>query len=142
MSFQRMQDLGQTIYHERVGILLYNFTEKEVKQISNVIKLVGIKDVIQVGPENGEQTLTEILDGKTYKEVCTDVPGDKTIIFNGVEPNRVNSFIDILKKYRFKRPLIAMVTEQSIQWQLKVVLENLIEERSGLARNSYKVHND
>lgn len=139
MSFERMQDREDKILHEKVCALLYNFTANEIRQLQNITKVTGIRETIVLNSENGDQTIRNILDGEAF-EPCMDAPKEKAIIFNGIPSTKVHAFIEILKKYRFKRPLIAVVTEQSIEWQLKVVIENLIDERSTLSQNKMSKH--
>lgn len=139
MSFENMKDREEKILHEKVCVLLYNFAPNEIKQLQNVAKVAGISDTIVLKPENGNQTIRAILDGEDFTP-CLDTPKEKAVLFNGIVGTRVNTFIELLKKFRFRRPLIALVTEQSIEWQLKVVIENLIEERSTLSQNKMSTH--
>lgn len=141
MSFENMKDREDQVLHERVCAILYHFTANEVRQLQNIARISGINETVIVGPENGDQIVRNILDGEVSGG-CMDAPREKAVIFNSVPMNRVNGFIDMLKKFRVKRPLIAIVTEQSIEWELKAVIENLVEERSTLAQNKMSKHTE
>lgn len=139
MAFENMKDLEEQIIHERAALLMYHFNTKEEQQIKNIARLTGIKDVITLKPENGGQTIRSILDGQIH-ENGIEGPREKAILFNGIPANKMNTFMEVLKKYRFKRPLFAVVTKESIEWELKVVIENLIEERIAFSNNKISSH--
>ena len=52
----------------------------------------------------------------------------------------MNMFIDGLKKCRLRRPIIAVVTEQSIEWKLENLLVNLVNERAAVRSGEFNRH--
>lgn len=139
MAFEQIKERENRIFHERIGILLYHFTASEIKQLRGAARIVGITEVILITPEEGNQTIRQILDNQPGPP-CEDAPRQKAVIFNGISGNKVSVFLDLMKKFRFARPLIAMVTEQSIDWPLKEVIANLIDERMSLSQNKISTH--
>lgn len=141
MSFETIKENEGKKVHERSCMMMYYFTPQEARQIMNVARMTGIKDHIVLKPGHGEATIRELLDGK-QEETQGEVIKEKAILFNGIEATRMSLFIDSLKKCRIKRPMIAVVTEQSIDWSLNTLLVNLANERSALKQGSFSAHEE
>lgn len=139
MSFENMKDFKNEIIHERACMLMYNFSQQEVKQIQNVARLTGITDCILLSPSHGENTIRNILDSKIEQSEIEGIK-DKAIILNHISPTRMQAFIEGLKKCRIKRPLIAVVTETSIEWTLDELLKNLASERAAIKSGTFTEH--
>ncbi|MBQ8999263.1 MAG: DUF3783 domain-containing protein, partial [Clostridium sp.] len=132
MSFEKMQDI--TYIHERSCMIAYGFSTNELKTIQTVARLAGIKDIIHITEKNAMTSIGNILDDQLSEDVG-EIPKEKAIILNNVATNRMNAFIEGLKKMRISRPLIAVVTEHSINWSLRELIINLTEERMALKNN-------
>lgn len=139
MSFETMKENEAKKVHERSCMLMYYFTPQEARQIMNVARMTGIKDHILLKPSHGAATIRDLLDDKA-EETHGEAIKEKAIIFNGIEASRMSLFIDSLKKCRIKRPIIAVVTEQSIDWSLNTLLVNLANERTALNKGSFSAH--
>ncbi len=136
MSFENMKSMSQEAIHERSCMLMYHFTSQEMKQIQNVARMTGITDCICLSACHAENTIKNILDGEiTEKE--TEVLKEKALILNNISTTRMNAFIEGLKKCRIKRPLIAVVTETSIHWPLKELLQHLVSERAAVRSGDF-----
>lgn len=132
MKFERIQDRETTVIHPRVALILYGFNTKEIMQIKNIARVIGIKEIIEANKNKGNATLRNLLEDEEVLGELEDMPKEKAILFNSLPPQKVNAVIDTLKKYRMAKPLYAVVTEHSIDWTLKKVLDNLKEERDTL----------
>ena len=119
--------------------MLYQFTSQEIKQIMNVARMAGIRESIELHAKHGGCTLREILDHQISEKEETNIK-EKTIILNHVASAKMNLFMDLLKKCRIKRPIIAVVTEQSIEWTLAHLLVNLVSERQAINEGQFKAH--
>ena len=139
MSFENMKDIKTGEIHERSCMMMYCFTPQEMRQIMNVARMTGVKDIITLKPNLGGNKIREILDNKAV-ETEVECIKEKTVIFNGIPSQRVSLFIDGLKKCRIKRPIIAIVTEQTIDWTLEDLLINLANERSSINRGDFSAH--
>lgn len=139
MSFENMKHINNEAIHERSCMMLYYFTPQEARQIMNVARMTGIKDCILLKPSHGNNIIRDILDEKLQEAACEAVK-EKALILNGVAPQRMSLFIDSLKKCRIKRPLIAVVTTQSIDWTLNDLLINLANERAAVNRGEFVAH--
>lgn len=139
MSFEKMKDINQTAIHDRACMMLYHFTPAELKQIQSVARLTGLKDQILLSTKHSEVQIRDILDNK-LSESDVECLKEKAIIFNNTPSTRMNAFIEGLKKMRIQRPLIAVVTETSIDWTLSELLMNLVQERQALRNNQFMKH--
>ena len=140
MTFKKINDGEQKIIHDRSCMILVNFNNKELTAIKTVSGFVGIKDKIIVNSKNGNTKIKDILDGN-ISEDNEDIWSEKAIIFNNIPNNRITGFLDSLKKMKIKRPLSAVVTEVSIDWDLNTLVYNLKEERKALSKGQFVKHN-
>lgn len=139
MAFEEMKQIQNENIHERSCIMLYQFTSGEIKQIMNVARMAGIKECIELDGKHGGCTLREILDNQISEKEETAVK-EKTIILNHVAPAKMNLLMELLKKCRMKRPIIAVVTQQSIDWTLSRLLFNLVSEREAISKGDFTGH--
>lgn len=130
MDFKNINTLP-TYNDDRVCVLLYNFNAKDLGMLKNICNLIGLKDQIILMPKNATTLVKDILNNN-IDESCEDGLKHNAVIFNNVDHVKINSFMEALKKFRVQRPLIAVVTETSIDWELNTVIQNLIEEREAL----------
>ena len=140
MTFKKITDSEQENIHDRSCVILVNFNNKELTAIKTVSGFVGIKDRIVVNSKNGNTKIKDILDGNISDD-NDEAWSEKAVIFNNIPNNRVIAFLDSLKKMKIKRPLTAMVTEVSIDWELNTLVYNLKEERKALSKGQFVNHN-
>ena len=138
MSFEKISNQDHKVIHERSCMILYSFSQQEVRQIQNAARISGIREFIMVTPQQAGTTVRAILDNEitSGEEGCKE----KAIIFNHIPSMRMNAFIEALKKCRIKRPLMAVVTETSINWKLDELISNLIEERRAVSAGQFAEH--
>lgn len=139
MSFERINDLKNEVYHQRAAVLVYHFSPNELKQLQNVARLTGIKEMIKVEAVQTQTVLKDLLDGEIKTSEESSIKA-KTMVFNNIPYARMNAFIEALKKCRINRPLIATVTETSINWTFEQLLVNLIEEHRAVQNNQNFTH--
>ena len=137
MSFEKMQNINAV--HERSCLIAYQFSANEIRAIQNVARLTGVKDIIVVTEKNCDTKVQDILENKLSENTNKGIK-EKALIFNNIAATRMNAFIEGLKKMRVNRPLIAVVTEHSINWTLKELVINLNEERSAFKNNQQTIH--
>lgn len=137
MSFEKMKDLKEV--HERSCMIVYHFSPKEMQAIQSVARLTGIRDIISIEANQLETCVRDILEDNLHIGEDLGV-NEKAIVFNNMSSNKVNLFIEGLKKMRVARPLIAVVTEHSISWTFKELVENLSKERAALRAGGSTAH--
>ncbi|MGL5641812.1 MAG: DUF3783 domain-containing protein, partial [Paraclostridium sp.] len=130
MSFQNINKIDGSSHKENCA-MLYNFSAKELAMLKNICGLIGVKNKIILNPKNGNTIIKDILNNELDND-CDMNLNHKAVIFNNVDSSKIHSFMDALKKFRMGLPLIAVVTETSIDWDLNKLINNLAEERIAL----------
>lgn len=138
MSFKKMNAYEAQLLHERSCIILYHFTPQEIKLIQNAGRMSGITESIVMGPMQAGTVVREILED--HMQVGEEGIKEKAIFFNHIAPPRMNAFIEALKKCRMRRPLMAVVTENAIDWTINEWLGHLLEERSAVRKQQFSCH--
>ena len=127
MTFKNLKELNTT--ESRSCALVFNFNNKELIKIKSVFRLSGISDII----------ILDILDDNILEDSEEKI-NSRAIIFNNIESRKISAVSDNLKRLKVQRPLLATVTETSINWDLKNLLYNLQEEAISLNSSKVSIH--
>ena len=111
----------------------------ELIKIKSVFRLSGISDIIILKNDNLNTTIKDILDNNLLEDSEEKI-NSRAIIFNNIESRKISAVSDNLKKLKVQRPLLATVTETSINWDLKNLLYNLQEEAISLNSSKVSIH--
>ncbi|MDV4149657.1 DUF3783 domain-containing protein [Clostridium sp. AL.422] len=128
MSFELIDTKETKANDGRSCILLCNFNIKEIKTLSNLAAMLGIRDKVVLTYKNGNTLIKDVLSGN-IKNDSEDGMKNKAIIFNNIPGAKIGFFIDSLKKFRLNNVLKAAVTETSQEWTVNVLLKNLEAEK-------------
>ncbi len=112
----------------RPCMILCNFNEKELKVLKAYGGIMGIKDQIIATYKNGNTPIKDILENNILED-CEDCVKNKAIIFNDLSNVKVSAFIDNMKKMKIAQVMKGVVTETSMEWPLKRVLDNFVAEK-------------
>ena len=134
MTFKNLKELNTT--ESRSCALVFNFNNKELIKIKSVFRLSGI---IILKNDNLNTTIKDILDDNLLEDSEEKI-NSRAIIFNNIESRKISAVSDNLKKLKVQRPLLATVTETSINWDLKNLLYNLQEEAISLNSSKVSIH--
>ena len=137
MTFKSLKELDTT--ESRSCALLFNFNNKDLMSIKSIFRLIGISDIIILKNENLNTVIKDILEDNLLND-SEDKINSRAIIFNNIESRKINSVSDNLKRLKVQRPLLATVTETSINWDLKNLLYNLQEEAISLNSSKVSIH--
>ena len=137
MTFKNLKELETT--ESRRCALLFNFNNKDLMTIKSIFRLIGISDIIILNNSNLNTTIKDILDNRLLEDSEEKINA-KAIIFNNIESKKISSVSDNLKRLKVQRPLLATVTETSINWDLKNLLCNLQEEAISLNSSKTSIH--
>lgn len=138
MSFEKINNL-EIKNDEKNLVVLYNFTKKEVTIIKNICNLLGIKNTIILSKENSNSKLIDIVNNK-FSNSSEDGFNEKCIVFNNIHHTKISGLNDNLKKFKIKRPLMAITTSDNISWTLNELIYNLIKERSAINKGETLNH--
>ena len=137
MTFKSLKELDTT--ESRSCALLFNFNNKDLMSIKSIFRLIGISDIIILKNENLNTVIKDILEDNLLND-SEDKINSRAIIFNNIESRKINSVSDNLKRLKIQRPLLATVTETSVNWDLKNLLCNLQEEAISLNTSKISIH--
>ena len=128
MSFEKLDVKDTEVKDGRSCVILCNFNAKEIKTVSNLAGMIGIRDKIVISYKNGNSIVKDVLEGNILND-SEDGIKNKAIIFNNIPGAKMCIFIENLKKFRVNNVLKATVTETSREWTVNVLLKNLVAER-------------
>lgn len=137
MTFKDLKELSTT--EDRSCALLFNFNNKDLMTIKNIFRLIGIRDVIILKNDNLNTAIKDILDNNLLEDSEEKI-NSRAIIFNNIESRKISAVSDNLKRLKVQRPLMAAVTETSINWDLKNLIYNLQEEAISLNSSKVSIH--
>ena len=139
MTFKNLKYIETT--ESRSCAIVFNFNNKDLMTVKNVFRLVGIKDIIVLSNSNLDTTVKDILDNKLL-ENSEEKTNSRAIIFNNIESRKASAVSDNLKRLKVQKPLLAVVTETSINWELKTLLQHLQQEAISLSTSRTSIHNN
>ncbi|MCR1950133.1 MULTISPECIES: DUF3783 domain-containing protein [Clostridium] len=128
MSFEKLDTKDTEVKEGRSCVILCNFNQKEIKTVSNLAGMIGIRDRIVLSYKNGNSIVKDVIEGNILSD-AEDGIKNKAIIFNNIPGAKMGIFIENLKKFRVNNVLKATVTETSKEWTINVLLKNLVAER-------------
>lgn len=138
MSFEKINRQEAEVFYEKSCIIVYYFNAQEIRQIQNAARLSGIRECLVVAPQQSGNLIKDILQGELKN--TGEGSKHKVIIFNGIQPTRMNAFIEALKKCRLARPLMAVTTETSIHWTIDELIGHLLQERKAIREGRFENH--
>jgi hypothetical protein len=139
MTFKSLKELDTT--ESRSCALLFNFNNKDLMSIKSIFRLIGISDIIILKNENLNTVIKDILEDNLLND-SEDKINSRAIIFNNIESRKASAVSDNLKRLKVQKPLLAVVTETSINWELKTLLQHLQQEAISLSTSRTSIHNN
>lgn len=137
MTFKNLNEIE--IKDSRNCALVFNFNNKELITIKSVFRMIGINDIILLNSENINTDIKDILKDEILSD-SKETINSKAIIFNNIDSKKISAVSDNLKRLKIKRPLLATITDTSINWSLKKLLYNLNEEAISLNSSKTSIH--
>ena len=103
-------------------ILIYNLKTEDLSFLNNEYK------IIEVSKEMANMKIRDILDGLKFETVNDYNEKESLILFNNFGDVEIGTLIKRIREH-IKGGILAMITENSIDWKVSYLLEHLIEER-------------
>lgn len=106
-------------------ILVFGLDSDEMSKMGKSnMKLVPVDNTML------EMVVGDILTEKGEGSAPNDrFKGEKILVFNGIPDVQLKLIIDLTKRAIKKKPILAVVTETSVEWSFEQLVEHLIEER-------------
>lgn len=96
------------------------------------IELVSLRElgykIIEITPEMCEMTLMDVLLGMRFDIFNSNPIKEKVILYNNLSENEIRKAIADTRR-NIKDGILAVVTEQSINWEISYLIKHLIYEK-------------
>lgn len=115
---------------DELGVMLYGYDEETAVSIRRSLEETNGQDVILIsGCGREEDLIGEILEDEEHQDwEAKDDP--KILMFLGFDGPRIHASMDGFPKFEGQnRPIFCTPTEENIEWPLKELLKDLVEER-------------
>ena len=110
-------------------MIIYGFDENERKVLDKIVNENKLPKSKRVTKEHANMKLKDIILGSQFKSLNSNMPDEKVIVFNEFSEEQLESAITNIR-FNFKQmPILAVVTENSIDWSFDYLVEHLMEER-------------
>ena len=114
---------------ESTGILLYGYDEATAKSISESLgQLIDAEVVLISASGRDDNTVSQILDLGPVENTYGDLE-NKTMMFLGFNDDQLGLAMKLFPK-EIARPIFCGLTEQNVNWQVKYLVEHLLEEKA------------
>ena len=104
-------------------ILVYGLSNIELLSL----KELGYK-IIEITPEMCEMTLMDVLLGMRLEIFNSDPIKEKVILYNNLSEDEIRKAI-VDTRQNIKDGILAVVTQQSINWKISYLIKHLIYEK-------------
>ena len=113
---------------DKARILVFGFTDAEQALINRRLAEIGVPPPFRLEKRHGSVVIGDILrEGAigTEEFECRE----QLVLFSNLSEAGVRSLMQVFKSLEIPKPIFAVVTETSITWTLKQLMEHLIEEK-------------
>lgn len=109
--------------------LVFGFTEDENIFLGKIFKELELPKHKVIQKNMASMKLKDIIEGlmiDTYDKV---LPDEKIIIFNNFTDEELDNTIKRIRENKAIKPILAVVTPTSIDWEFHYLISHLLEER-------------
>jgi hypothetical protein len=110
-------------------MLIYGFDKDEMALIDNLISKNSLPNYVVIQNSMMSMKIKDILKGIKI-EIFSDKPiAERVILFNNLSDEELNISIKEISSVFNPRPVLAVITPTSIEWDVAYLIEHLVEER-------------
>lgn len=142
MSFQKIDKEETQVPEGRECILIYGFIGKDLQVLKGYCAMVGVRDIIEIKQDMLDIKMQDILEDNITTDEGEPGPKDRAIVFNAFSGKKLNIFIGNFKSTGLVQPLLATVTQTSIGWKYRDLVEELQKERAAIAKSTQALNED
>jgi len=110
-------------------MLVYGLKNQELNLLKNICLENNLPSFKIVNKNMCEMKLRDIIKGINLEVEDVDMPEEKVVIFNNFSDTELDLGVKKIKEILKPIPIMAVVTETSIDWQFKYLVDHLMEER-------------
>lgn len=136
MAFEKidMKDVNRP--EGRRCLLIYGFSQDELRLTESYSKFFGVDDVFIVGESQLDDKIDDLLkvEKKIINSVNVKYGNDKFIIFNAFSNKDIHDYINEFKNQIDLNPIFAVITPHSLKWKFRDLIRELVNERREMSR--------
>lgn len=110
-------------------ILVYGLQKQELNLLKDMCANNNFPNYKIVNKSMCKMKLRDIISGINLEVEDGDMPEEKVVIFNNFSDNELELGVKNIKEIFSPVPIMAVVTENSIDWEFKYLVDHLMEER-------------
>ncbi|EJP6473098.1 DUF3783 domain-containing protein [Clostridium sp. L74] len=110
-------------------MLVYGLKNEELNLLKDICLENNLPSFKIVNKNMCEMKLRDIIKGINLEVEDVDMPEEKVVIFNNFSDTELDLGVKKIKEILKPIPIMAVVTETSIDWQFKYLVDHLMEER-------------
>lgn len=111
-------------------MLIYGFNSDEEEIIKQMIENNKLPDYKIITHEMGKMKIRDIIENLKLEIYKCETPQEKVVLFNNFSDVEIDIAIEEIRKKFKPMPILAVVTEMSIDWTFEHLIKHLIEERN------------
>lgn len=110
-------------------MLIFGFDKEEKQIMHDLLKKNNLPDYKVIEEPMGKMKIKDILNGLKLDIYNCRLPQEKVILLNNFNDEELEKVVKDLRVNLISKPILAVVTETSIEWTFENLLEHLMEER-------------
>ncbi|MEY8000820.1 DUF3783 domain-containing protein [Clostridium sp. Mt-5] len=117
-------------------ILMYGFDKNTEKIIEKIGKNFNVDNFKVIKNHMTGVKIRDILEGNLKEQDNFYDVQEKVVLFNDLTDRQISGIMSELKSKVNERPILAVVTETSIDWSFNYLLDHLLQERAWFEKNN------
>jgi hypothetical protein len=113
---------------DKARVLTFGYSSAENERIDRRLAEIGVPPPLQLGKRHGSVVIGDILRQGAIGNEEFECP-ERLVLFYNLSDSGVTSLMRVFKSLEIPRPIFAVVTETSITWTLRQLMEHLSEEK-------------
>ncbi|MCM0647122.1 DUF3783 domain-containing protein [Clostridium swellfunianum] len=115
-------------------MLIYGLEEDERAFLDTMIEELELPSYKVIKKNMASMKVRDIIDGPILDTYDKQLPDEKVILFNNFTDYELDTAIRTIRSNKNIKPILAVVTPTSTDWEFHYLLEHLMEEREQARR--------
>lgn len=116
-------------------MLIYGFSDEDKQLMDSIIKNNQLPSYKVIEKSMARMKIRDLINNLKLDTYIDALPDEKVILFNNFTDKELDAAINAIRSNSSIKPILAVVTPTSIDWEFKYLLEHLIEEREWYKNN-------
>jgi hypothetical protein len=129
------QTKGVSFLKNNKSMLIFGFNDEEVGFLNELRTKENLPEIKVITNYMTAMKIKDIIEGFKFEIYGMNLPEEKIILFNNLSDEELDRTLKILRGNLQVRPIFAVITPTSIEWEFKYLLEHLMEEREWFKKN-------